>query len=66
MLGIELTWKMIPIEICERLNKENQALRQEQQAHIAEHASLIKKHETANARIEEMIERLKSIENSHE
>ncbi len=54
------------IVVCERLKKENQNLRKEQQAHIAERASLIEKHETASAKIEEMIERLKSIEDSHE
>ena len=54
------------IVVCERLKKENHALRKEQQAHIAERASLIEKHETASAKIEEMIERLNSIEDSHE
>lgn len=54
------------VVICERLKKENQALRQEQQTHIAERASLIEKQETASARIEEMIERLNAIEKPHE
>ena len=54
------------IVVCERLGKENRALRVEQQAHIAERASLMEKHESANAKIEEMIERLKSIEDVNE
>ena len=54
------------IVVCERLRKENRTLRREQQAHIAERANLIEKHENASAKIEEMIERLKSLEDMHE
>lgn len=51
---------------CERLKKDNRTLHEEKQAYIAERASLIDKHETASAKIAEMLERLKSIENPHE
>ena len=54
------------IVVCKRLKRENQALREAQQAHIAERINLIEKHESASAKIEEMIQQLKSIEDSHE
>ena len=54
------------VVICERLRKENRDLREEQKVHLSERAILLEKHESANTKIEAMIERLKSIEDIDE
>lgn len=54
------------VEACERLRDENRRLRADQEAHVAEHANLIKKHEAAKNKVEQMITRLKSMEDFHE
>jgi len=50
------------IQGCQRLREENQTLRQRQDALVAERAELIDKTEQARARVEAMIERLKTME----
>jgi cell division protein ZapB len=54
------------IETCGRLREENRRLRTDQATHVAEHANLIKKHEAAKNKVEQMITRLKSLEDFHE
>jgi cell division protein ZapB len=51
---------------CARLQKENRRLRADQETHVAEHANLIKKHDAAKNKVEQMITRLKSMEDLHE
>lgn len=50
------------IQRCERLSDENQALRDQQGSLVAERAALIEKSETARARVEAMITRLRAME----
>ncbi|HEX2237978.1 MAG TPA: TIGR02449 family protein [Gammaproteobacteria bacterium] len=50
------------ISICERLKRENWALRSQQQSLAVQRANLIDKHEMVRSRVETMINRLKSME----
>lgn len=50
------------IELCRRLQRENDMLRESQASLNAERAALLEKNETARSRIEAMISRLKSME----
>lgn len=50
------------IELCKRLEEENALLRTEVETFNAERTELIEKNETARAKVEGMIERLKSVE----
>ena len=48
--------------ICERLEDENRALRDQQNSLIAERAALVEKSEMARSRVEAMITRLRGME----
>ncbi|QGM22409.1 TIGR02449 family protein [Spiribacter sp. 2438] len=48
--------------LCERLREENRVLLRSQESLNAERAALLDRNETARARIEAMIGRLKSLE----
>ena len=50
------------IRICERLEDENRALRDQQNSLIAEPATLVEKSELARSRVEAMITRLRGME----
>lgn len=50
------------IRLCTRLREENRILRESQESLNTEKAALLEKNETARARIEAMISRLKSME----
>jgi len=50
------------IEGCRHLREENHSLRLRQEALVAERAELIEKTEQARARVEAMLERLKTME----
>ena len=50
------------IRICERLEDENGALRDQQNSLIAERATLVEKSELARSRVEAMITRLRGME----
>ena len=50
------------VRICERLEDENQALRDQQNSLIAERAALVEKSELARSRVEAMITRLRGME----
>ena len=50
------------IRICERLEDENRALRDQQNNLIAERATLVEKSELARSRVEAMITRLRGME----
>ena len=50
------------IGICERLEDENRALRDQQNSLIAERAALVEKSELARSRVEAMITRLRGME----
>ena len=50
------------IRICERLEDENHALRDQQNSLIAERAALVEKSELARSRVEAMITRLRGME----
>ena len=52
------------IRTCERLKSENRSLRGQHESMAAERANLIKKTEMARQRVEAMIIRLKSMEQS--
>lgn len=52
------------LEICQRLKGENSSLRTQQDGLMTERASLIEKNDMARNRVEAMIIRLKSMENS--
>lgn len=52
------------LQICKQLKGENSSLRLQQNSLISERASLIEKNEMARSRVEAMITRLKSMENS--
>ena len=50
------------IRICDRLEDENRALRDQQNSLIAERATLVEKSELARSRVEAMITRLRGME----
>ena len=50
------------VRICERLEDENRALRDQQNNLIAERAALVEKSELARSRVEAMITRLRGME----
>ena len=50
------------VRICERLDDENRALRDQQNSLIAERAALVEKSELARSRVEAMITRLRGME----
>lgn len=50
------------LEICERLQHENQKLRDQESGWLRERTRLIEKNELARTRVEAMITRLKSLE----
>ncbi|MDD9980508.1 MAG: TIGR02449 family protein [Gammaproteobacteria bacterium] len=50
------------IRICNRLEDENRALRDQQNSLIAERAALVEKSEMARSRVEAMITRLRAME----
>ena len=50
------------IRICERLEDENRALRDQQNSLLAERAALVEKSELARSRVEAMITRLRGME----
>ncbi len=52
------------IELCDQLRDENRVLLQSQESLNAERAALLEKNDTARARIEAMISRLKALEQS--
>ena len=50
------------IRICDRLEDENRALRDQQNSLIAERAALVEKSELARSRVDAMITRLRAME----
>jgi len=54
------------IDACQRLRKENQALKNEQHQLNERHTRLMEKTRVARERIETMIGRLKALERSHQ
>ena len=50
------------IRVCERLEDENRALRDQQNTLVAERATLVEKSELARSRVEAMITRLRGME----
>ena len=50
------------IRICNRLEDENRALRDQQNSLVAERAALVEKSELARSRVEAMITRLRAME----
>ena len=50
------------IRICDKLEDENRALRDQQNSLIAERAALVEKSELARSRVEAMITRLRGME----
>ena len=52
------------IKTCEQLKEENRLLRAQQQTYSGERATLLEKQEQARTRVEAMINRLKSLEQS--
>ena len=50
------------VVVCDRLQEENQSLKQRQDQLIAERAGLLQKNEQVRARVEAMITRLKAME----
>jgi cell division protein ZapB len=52
------------IALCDQLRDENRVLLQSQESLNAERAALLEKNDTARARIEAMIGRLKALEQS--
>ena len=50
------------IRICNKLEDENRALRDQQNSLIAERAALVEKSEMARSRVEAMITRLRAME----
>lgn len=53
------------LELCRRLREENHSLRQSQEQLVGERAALMTRNEQARARVETMIVRLKSLEQSN-
>ncbi|MEN8133663.1 MAG: TIGR02449 family protein [Pseudomonadota bacterium] len=54
------------IEAYDHLREENRWLRTEQKAHAAEKISLIEKRDAARAKVEQMLNRVKSMDDLHE
>jgi len=52
------------ISLCSRLHTENQTLKNQQGNLVEERARLIEKNEMARSKVEQMIQRLKSLEAS--
>ncbi len=52
------------LQLCEQLRSENRVLLASQESLNAERAALLEKNETARARIDAMISRLKALEHS--
>ena len=50
------------VRICERLEDENRALRDQQNSLVVERATLVEKSELARSRVEAMITRLRGME----
>ena len=50
------------VRICDKLEDENRALRDQQNSLIAERATLVEKSEMARSRVEAMITRLRAME----
>ena len=50
------------IRICDQLQDENRALRDQQSSLLSERAALVEKSEQARARVEAMISRLRAME----
>ncbi len=50
------------VTLCNRLKLENRSLLEQQQSLVEERARLIEKNDTARAKVEQMITRLKSME----
>lgn len=50
------------LDLCRRLTEENRSLRASQEHLIGERATLLSKSEQARARVDAMIQRLKSLE----
>ncbi|PIQ38736.1 MAG: TIGR02449 family protein [Lysobacterales bacterium CG17_big_fil_post_rev_8_21_14_2_50_64_11] len=50
------------LELCRRLTEENRSLRASQEQLIGERAHLLSRSEQARARVDAMIQRLKSLE----
>ena len=50
------------ISLCDRLDDENRALREQQASLMAERAALVEKSELARSRVEAMIARLRAME----
>ncbi len=50
------------VQLCSKLRDENRSLLEQQNELIEERARLIEKNETARAKVEQMITRLKSME----
>lgn len=51
------------INICARLQKENQSLRERESSLLRERSRLLEKNELARSRVEHMIVRLKNLNN---
>ncbi|MCP4410600.1 MAG: TIGR02449 family protein [Gammaproteobacteria bacterium] len=54
------------IAAYDRLREENKRLRTKQKAHAAERVSLIEKRDAARAKAEQMLNRVKTMEDPHE
>lgn len=52
------------IDLCQRLEEENRALRSKNSSLLQERSKLMEKNETARSRVEAMILRLKTMEQS--
>ena len=52
------------LELCQRLSEENRSLRVSQEQLSTERSNLLAKNEQARSRVEAMIARLRSLENS--
>lgn len=53
------------LDLCRTLQEENRSLRHSQEQLSMERAQLIARNEQARARVEAMIQRLKSLEHNH-
>lgn len=52
------------LDLCGRLQEENHSLRENQEQLVAEKANLVQRNEQVKARVEHIISRLKSLEQS--
>ena len=50
------------VGLCSKLHQENQSLKNQQGSLVEERARLIEKNEQARSKVEQMIQRLKSLE----